>query len=278
MLAILRCGWLILLLWIMTGSAQAELAVPPLTLRVTDQVGLLTPSQQQNLETALHNFEARKGSQLAVLIVASTAAEPIESYSLRVSETWKLGRKGIDDGVLLLVARDDRAVRIETGYGLEGVIPDAVAKRVIAEIIVPYFKQGDYYGGIQAGVQRLIRIIDGEPLPPPQARDNAWSGMQDYLPVAFIAVVIGGGLLTALFGRLIGASLTGGITGVILWFLAGSTLIALIVAIVVFFLVVARGTQLGSSRHGGGFGGGSVGGGFRGGGGGFGGGGASGKW
>ena len=252
MIAILRRAWLVLFLWAVMGAAHAELAVPPLTARVTDQVGLLTPSQQQNLETALHSFEARKGSQLAVYIVTSTAPETIESYSQRVFDTWKLGRKGVDDGALLLVAKDDRALFIKTGYGLEGVIPDAVAKRVIAEIIVPYFKQGDFYGGIQAGVLRLMRIIDGEPLPPPQARDNAWSGLQNYLPAMFIAVVFGGGLLTLLFGRLIGASLTGGITGVIFWFLAGSTLMALLVAIVVFVLVTARGTQMGSNWRNGG--------------------------
>jgi uncharacterized protein len=268
--------------------AGAEVAVPPLKARVTDLTGTLAPAQHDTLERELQAFESRKGSQIAVLIVPTTRPEAIEQYSLRVAEAWKLGRKGIDDGVLLLVAKDDRELRIEVGYGLEGAIPDAVAKRVISEIIIPFFKQGDFYGGIHAGVTRLIRLVDGEPLPPPQARDNSWSGIFDYAPFIIIAAFVGGGMLRALFGRLIGGSVAGGVTGLILWFIAGSALMALIAGIVVFVLVMAAGVQLGSSRYGGGYGGGwssgggggfsGGGGGFSGGGGGFGGGGASGKW
>ena len=193
-----------------------------------------------------------------------------------------------DDGVLLLVVKDDRELRIEVGYGLEGAIPDAVAKRVISEIIVPYFKQGDFYGGIHAGVSRLIRIIDGEPLPPPQARDRSWSGIADLLPVAFIAVMIGGGFLGALLGRLTGAAVSGGIVGVVFWISIGSLIGALAAGVVVFLFTLAAGGSGGRGGSGGwpggGFGGGSGGwsggggGGFSGGGGGFGGGGASGKW
>jgi uncharacterized protein len=271
-------------------AVHAEVAVPPLKARVTDLTGTLTASQRDTLESELRAFEASKGSQVAVLIVPTTKPEAIEQYSIRVAETWKLGRKGIDDGVLLLVAKDDRELRIEAGYGLEGVIPDAVAKRVVSEIIIPYFRQGDFYGGIHAGVARLIRLIDGEPLPPPQARDNSWSGIFDYAPFIIIAAFVGGGMLRALFGRLIGGSVAGGVTGLILWFVAGSALMALIAGIIVFVLVMAAGVQLGSSRYGGwpgggyggGYGGGwssgGGGGGFSGGGGGFGGGGASGSW
>ena len=267
--------------------ACAEVAVPPLAARVTDLTGTLAPSQRDTLERELQAFESRKGSQIAVLIVPTTRPEAVEQYSLRVAETWKLGRKGVDDGVLLLVAKDDRELRIEVGYGLEGAIPDAVAKRVVSEIIVPYFKQGDFYGGIQAGVSRLMRLIDGEPLPPPRARDTSWSGIFDLLPVAFIAVMIGGGFLGALLGRLTGAAVSGGIVGVVFWISIGSLIGALVAGIVVFLFTLAAGSSVGRGGsggwHSGGFGGGSggwssSGGGFSGGGGGFGGGGASGKW
>lgn len=276
-----RCGWL--LLWLLlAGAARAEVAVPALASRVTDQAGLLTDEQRQQLEQTLSDFEATKGSQIAVLIVASTQPEAIEEYGIRVATAWKLGRKGVDDGVLLLIAKDDREMRIEVGYGLEGVIPDAVAKRVIAEIITPYFKQGDYFGGIEAGVSRLIRLIEGEALPPPTARDVGWTGIKDMLPVAFAVVVFGNGLLGALFGRLIGASVAGGIVAVIFWVSLGSLLIALLIGAGVFLFSLllggGHGGSYGRGSGGGGFGSGGGGGGFGGGGGGFGGGGASGRW
>jgi uncharacterized protein len=200
-----------------------------------------------------------------------------------VAEAWKLGRKGIDDGVLLLVAKDDRELRIEVGYGLEGAIPDAVAKRVVSEIIIPFFKQGDFYGGIHAGVSRLIRLVDGEPLPLPQARDNSWAGIQNLLPFAFVAAIIGGGLLRALFGRLVGASIAGGIVAFVFWLIVSSLVASLIGGIAVFLFVLMAGVRIGPTGYGGlggglgggGFGGGGFGGG---GGGGFGGGGASGSW
>ena len=270
--------------------ARAEVAVPSLTARVIDLTGTLTSSQRDALENELRTFEARKGGQIAVLIVPTTQPEAIEQYSLRVAETWKLGRKGVDDGVLLLVAKDDRALRIEVGYGLEGAIPDAVTKRIVSEIITPYFKQGDFYGGIDAGISRLIRLIDGEPLPPPQARDRSWSGIADLLPVAFIAVMIGGGFLGALLGRLIGAAVSGGIVGIVFWATIGSLIGALAAGAVVFLFTLAVGGNGGRGGRGGfggwsgGYSGGSSsgwssgGGGFSGGGGGFGGGGASGKW
>lgn len=282
---------LFLLVFFLAGSAvQAEVAVPPLTARVTDLTGTLSPSQRDALEQELRAFETRKGSQIAVLIVPTTQPEAIEQYSLRVAETWKLGRKGVDDGALLLVAKDDRTLRIEVGYGLEGVIPDAVANRVIDEIIVPFFKQGDFYGGIQAGVSRLTRLVDGEPLPPLQARDRSWSGIADLLPVAFIAVMIGGGFLGSLLGRLIGAAVSGGIVGVVFWITIGSLFGALAAGVVVFLFTLAIGGNAGRGGRGdfGGWSGGyssgsggswsSGGGGFSGGGGGFGGGGASGRW
>ncbi|MDO8706137.1 MAG: YgcG family protein [Sulfuricaulis sp.] len=262
--------------------ACAEVAVPPLAARVTDLTGTLAPSQRDTLERELQAFESRKGSQIAVLIVPTTQPEEIEQYSIRVADAWKLGRKGIQDGVILLIAKDDRALRIEVGYGLEGVIPDAVGNRIVNEIIVPFFKQGDFYGGIHAGVNRLIRLIDGEPLPPPAARDRSWAGLRDLLPFGFIAVLIGGGLLRALFGRMVGAGVAGGVVAVVAWIMLGSLLTALVAAIMVFLFVLMAGVRMGPSGYGGwggGMGGGGFGGGgFSGGGGGFGGGGASGKW
>jgi len=272
----------LLALFLASLAIHAEVAVPPLTARVTDLTGTLSPSQRDTLERELQAFESRKGSQIAVLIVPTTRPEAVEQYSLRVAETWKLGRKGVDDGVLLLVAKDDRELRIEVGYGLEGAIPDAVAKRVISEIIIPFFKQGDFYGGIHAGVSRLIRLVDGEPLPPPQARDNSWAGIQNLLPFAFVAAVIGGGLLRALFGRLVGASIAGGIVAFVFWLIVSSLVASLIGGIAVFLFVLMAGVRIGPAGYGGlggGLGGGFGGGGFGGGGGGgFGGGGASGSW
>ena len=264
----------------------AEVAVPPLTARVTDLTGTLTPAQRESLENELRAFEARKGSQIAVLIVPTTQPEAIEQYSIRVTDAWKLGRKGVDDGALLLIAKNDRKLRIEVGYGLEGVIPDAIANRIIDEIIVPFFKQGDFYGGIHAGVARMIRLIDGEPLPPPEARDNSWAGFGNFLPFAFIAVLIGGGMLRAMFGRLIGAGVAGGVVGAVAWIILSSLGMALVAALIVFLFVLMAGVRIGPAGYGGfggglggGFGGGfGGGGGFSGGGGGFGGGGASGSF
>jgi uncharacterized protein len=282
------------LLWLaLSGQpALAEVAVPPLAARVTDLTGTLTAAQRAALEQELARFEASKGSQIAVLIVSTTAPETIEQYGIRVAEVWKLGRKGVDDGALLLVARDDRALRIEVGYGLEGAIPDAVAKRVISEIILPYFRQGDFYGGIRAGVDRLVRLIDGELLPEPKQRDRSWSTLGENLPALLFLVLVLGGVLRTLFGSLIGASVTGGVVGVAFWLLAGSLLAAVIVGAIAFLFTLAGGGGMGQGGlggryrgpgtgggFGGGFGGGSLGGGgFSGGGGGFGGGGASGRW
>lgn len=266
-----------LLLLAIALVARAEVAVPPLQARVTDLTGTLNAAQQAKIEQELADLESSKGSQIAVLIVPATQPETIEQYALRVVEAWKLGRKGVDDGALLLVAKDDRAMRIEVGYGLEGVIPDAVAKRVISEIITPYFKQGDFYGGIQAGVTRLVRLVEGEPLPPPRKKDVSWSNIEDFLPFIFIAVFVVGGVLRAILGRFLGASVAGGVTAVAAWLMLGSLASALIVALIVFVFTLGGGRGpggFGGRSSGGGFGGG----GFSGGGGGFGGGGASGRW
>ena len=271
-----------LLWWVLAlallAPAHAQVAVPALKTRVTDLTRSLTPNQLDTLEQLLKSLETRKGSQIAVLIVPSTQPEEVEQYAIRVADAWKLGRKGIDDGVLMLIAKDDRALRIEVGRGLEGAIPDAVANRITDEIIVPFLKQGDLYGGIQAGIVRLIRIIEGEPLPPRQAKDPGWSGLMDYLPVIFIMVFVVAGVVRAIFGRLMGAGLTAGISGFVFWLIAGTLLGAAAVAVIAFLVILTGGGRPGFGRggYGGGFGGG--GGGFSGGGGGFGGGGASGRW
>lgn len=261
----------------------AEQPVPPFTAFVTDLTNTLSPDQRATLEQDLSAFSQRKGSQIAVLLVPTTEPEPIEQYALRVAEAWKLGRKGVDDGVLFLVAKDDRAMRIEVGYGLEGVIPDAVAKRIISEIVTPYFKQGDVYGGVDAAVERLIRLIDGEPLPAPERRDRQWSGAEDLLPMFIMGALVLGLVLRGLFGRLAGASLTAGIGGLLVWVMLGSLLLGLVAAVIAFFLTLVMGTPLGRGGYGGRvggamLGGGGFGGGFGGGGGSFGGGGASGRW
>ncbi|GBL46406.1 beta-propeller domains of methanol dehydrogenase type [Sulfuriferula multivorans] len=265
------------------GPVLAEVAVPALKAHVTDLTNTLTSAQAASLEQQLSDFEKRKGSQLAVLIVPSTAPQAIEQYGIRVAEAWKLGRKSVDDGVILLVAKNDHALRIEVGYGLEGVIPDAIAKRVIAETIVPHFKQDDFAGGIQAGVDQLIKLINGEPLPPVKAK--AQNSSSDPLGMLFIAVIGAtfiGQVLRAIFGRFLGSGMAAAAVGGLGWLVLGSALMASLAGVLVFFAVFS-GINLGRSGGfgGGGFGGGGFGGGsggFGGGGGGFGGGGASGRW
>jgi len=262
-------------------TAWAQVAVPPLTARVTDLTGTLTREQQAGLERMLQEFEARKGTQLAVLLVKTAAPEAIEQYALRVAEQWKVGRKKVDDGAILVIAKDDRTLRIEVGYGLEGVLNDATASRIIREIIVPRFREGDFYGGINAGLERMIRLIDGEPLPEP-ARSAPGGGLMQLLPVLLVVALVGGAILRAVLGRFLGAAATGGAVGFLAWMLAGAVAIALIAGVLAFIFTLGGGGGMGR-RYYGGFPGGGIGfprggGGFRGGGGSFGGGGASGRW
>ena len=268
--------------------AGAEVPVPPLTGRVVDQTATLTAEQKSALEEALRTFEARKGSQVVVLIIPTTGPETIEQYALRVAERWKPGRKNVDDGVLLVVAKDDRALRIEVGYGLEGAINDATSKRIISEIIVPSFRQGDYPGGIAAGVDRILRVIDGEPLPEPKGRPPGGTlDLGRFFPVFLLLALVVGGVLRTVLGRFPGALVTGGAVSVIVWFLVGAVSVAVIAGLIALFFTLLGGGLggRGVGGHHGGFGGGFSGGGggfggggFSGGGGGFGGGGASGRW
>jgi len=275
--------------------AQQLQPVPALERRVTDLTGTLTAAQQQQLEARLAAFEEQKGSQIAVLLVPTTEPETIEQYAIRVAEQWQLGRKGIDDGALLLVAIGDRNLRLEVGYGLEGVLPDVIAKRIVSDVITPYFRQGDYFGGLSAGVERVIGVVEGEPLPEP---DRDWRGDvalgEALLPLLLIFAVLGGGLFRGIFGRVGGAAVTGGVAGLLVWVLAHVLGIAVIAALVTFFIALlggggggggwassgrgGRGGWVGGLPGGLGRGGGFGGGGFGGLGGGFGGGGASGSW
>lgn len=272
---------LILVLVCCCGVAQAEVAVPPLTARVTDLTGTLDAAQKQQLESRLAQFEATKGAQIAVLLLPTTAPETVEQYGIRVAEAWKLGRKGVDDGALLLIAKDDRAMRIEVGYGLEGVLPDAIAKRIIAETITPHFRNGDFYRGIAAGIEQMIGVIEGEPLPPPQPNTPTgnFQDLESLLLIGFMLVMVVGGILRTVFGRLPAAAIVGAGTGVLAWLIAGPIVIAVVAAIIAFIFTLLGGGRgfIGGGGFGG-FGGGGFGGGFGGGGGGFGGGGASGRW
>ena len=272
--------------------------IPPLKARVTDLTGTLSAEQRSALEQTLAEFERRKGAQLALLMVASTQPETIEQYAVRVEEAWKLGRKGVDDSLLLVIAKNDRKLHIEVGYGLEGVVPDAVAKRVIEDDIVPRFKQGDFYGGIRAGMDRLMRLVEGEKLPPPAARSHPQAeGFNPGLVIALLFfVIIAGRILRALFGSFFGSGVTATIAGFAGWLLIGSFFAAIAIGFVAFLLSLMGGANLGGGRRGwgsggwssggfgggwgGGFGGGGFGGGggFSGGGGSSGGGGASGSW
>ena len=262
--------------------AGAEIPVPPLAGRVTDQTATLTAEQKAALEQTLQAFEARKGSQIALLMVPTTAPETIEQYALRVAEQWKLGRKKVDDGAVLVVAKNDRALRIEVGYGLEGALNDATTKRIISEIITPRFQQGDFYGGIAAGVDQIVRVIDGEPLPEPTGkRGGDTPDMSQYIPVILVLALVIGGVLRVVLGRFPGALATGGAVAVVAWLFAGAVSIALIAGVIALLFTLLSGGMGGLSvgGHRGGFGRGDFGGGgFSGGGGGFGGGGASGRW
>jgi uncharacterized protein len=287
----------LLLGWVF--PALADVAVPQLTGRVLDQTGTLSGDDVASLTQTLKSLEARKGSQIAVLIVPTTQPETIEQFSIRVAEAWKIGRKKIDDGALLVIAKNDRHLRIEVGYGLEGALTDVTTKRIIDEDITPKFKSGDFAGGVRAGVARIIRVIDGEPLPapePPHWQSPGFSiGPGDiFNPFLIIPVLLFGGMIRKLLGRLLGSAVTGGLVALIAWVLVGSLLAAILTGVVASIFVMfsdAVTSPTPSGRRGGGWSSGSSGGSwssgsssssdsgsFGGGGGSFGGGGASGSW
>ncbi len=241
------------------GAARADVAIPPLSGHVIDQIGILNESQQQSLNQVLQDYETRTGSQIAVLLMSTTAPEVIDAYSIRVADAWKLGRKGVDDGVILIVARDNpkelRRLRIEAGRGVQGVMTDVQSKRILADVIAPHFKQNDFYGGLTAGVTAIMQVLDKEALPAPVKKAQQEDDYSWVIPLIFFAFIFFSMMRrgsSAAYGR-------SSLPAIILGNAAGSW---------------------GRGGGGGGWGGGgsSGGGGFSGGGGGFDGGGASGDW
>ena len=290
-----------------TGAwAQSVLPVPALTARVIDQTGTLDAAQKKALEAKLASLEKTKGSQVVVLMVPTTAPEDIASYTQRVGDTWKIGRKGVGDGLLLVVAKDDRKMRIAPAKTLEGAIPDVLAARIIDETMKPLFRAGDFAGGIGGAVDQVTGLINGEALPPPQWENSSGGGegsgntndandtgmgWQDLAIFLFFAVFIGGAIVRSILGNKLGAVVMGGGAGIAAFVVTSSIAIAAvagILALVVTLFGAATGAMLPTTRRGGGgwsgggsWGGGSSrgGGGFSSGGGGnFGGGGASGDW
>jgi uncharacterized protein len=281
-----------LLAWPLLSQAQELLPIPKLAARVIDRTGTLSAGQQQALEAKLAKFEGERGSQIVVLIVPTTAPEDIAAYAYRVAADWKIGRRDVGDGLLLVVAKDDRRVRIEVARALEGAVPDLAAFHIIDRAITPAFRKGDFAGGIDTGVEALMARIRGEnlPLPEPEAdgRGDAFS-LQDIAALMFFGIPVVGSMLVAILGRKLGALATGGIFGLLAKLLIGSLLLGILAGVlaVIFVLVLGTGGGGGGGRGGrgggpiimGGGGGGFGGGGFgSGGGGSFGGGGASGRW
>ena len=294
---------LLLALWLpfapLGAWAQGVQAVPPLTAHVMDSTGTLSAEQRDALDAKLTAFEKARGAQVVMLLVPTTQPEDIAAFAQRVGDSWKIGRKSIGDGLLLVVAKNDRTVRIETTKALEGAIPDLAASQIIETAITPRFKQGDFAGGLDAGADQIMARITGEKLPaPPQGTANrrGSSGGFDWTTLAvflFFAVPLGGRVLSGVLGRKLGSVATGGAVGVLAWLFTSSLLIGGIAALagLVFALIsgisglggLTRGGHSsgwgGGGFGGGGFGGPGGGGGFgSGGGGNFGGGGASGNW
>ena len=279
---LLRFACLPLLFW---GTlVVAQVPVPALRAPVTDLTSTLTAQQRESLDATLRAFEARKGSQVAVLIVPTTQPETIEQFGIRVADKWKLGRKKIDDGAILIIAKDDRTLRIEVGYGLEGVLTDAASKRIISEVVVPRLRQGDFDAGVRDGVDSIMRIVDGEALPAPARAGGAGTtDFKEFLPVVLLIAFGLGRALRGFAGRLPAAAVTGAVVAAIAWVVLGTVIGGMITGVIAFvFTLVGSVAGLpgvaGQRGWSGGGGFGSGGGGFGGGGGGFGGGGASGRW
>lgn len=289
-----RCVGLLLAGCCLAGTAQAQdlQAIPPLTARVMDSTGTLDAGQTQALEAKLAAFEKARGTQIVVLMLASTLPEDITDYTQRLGDAWKIGRKDVGDGVLLLVAKNDRKVRIATAKAVEGAIPDLAARQIIDRAITPRFRQNDFAGGLDAGVDQIMARITGENLPLPEvdADKPAAPGFQwtDLAVFLFFAVPIGGRVLAGMFGRKAGSLVTGGAVGFLAWIVTSSLLIAGAATVVAMLFALVSSVMPTGRRGGlGGWGGHTGGGGWSSGGGGgfssggggnFGGGGASGNW
>lgn len=286
-----------LLLFGLAAGAADPVAVPKLSGRVVDLTGTLGAPEAERISAKLAAAERERGSQVAVLLVQTLGTETIEEFATRVTDEWKLGRAGVDDGVLFVIAKQDRRMRIQTGRGVQGVLTDALSRRIVEERVAPRFRSGDFAGGIEAGVDAILQAIAGEALPPPSgrkpSREPSGTSIENFFWLAFFAVPVVGAILRSLVGRFLGASLTSGATGFAAWLLFGSVVFGVIAAIAAFVAVLAMGTGAFRAGRGGGWGsggwptgGGSWGGGsgsggsggFSGGGGGFDGGGASGGW
>jgi uncharacterized protein len=302
-----RNPWRLVLMWLLAASfglthAQGVQPVPPLTAHVIDQTGTLDAVQVKGLEDKLMAFEQAKGTQIAILMVGTTQPEDIASYANRVGNAWKIGRKQVGDGVLVVVAKDDHRARIEVAKALEGAIPDLAAQQIIDSAMTPNFRKGDFAAGLQGAADQLIARINGEALPEPKRTAPRAHGGQgfDWADTAiflFIGVSVVGGLLRGVLGRKLGSVVTGAGAGVIAFFLTASLVIGVVAAVVALLFMLLTGGSIGpmgTRRYGGwggpviggwGAGGGSWGGGGAGGswggsggGGDFGGGGASGSW
>lgn len=291
-IAVLFAAWAGIFAHAAEGDFQP---VPPLKHRVTDLTATLSAADEARIDARLREFEANKGAQIAVLIVGTTQPEPAFDYSMRVVDAWKLGRKDVDDGVLFLVAKNDRKLEIRTGRGVQGTLTDAMSKRIISEVVAPRFRSGDFAGGIEQGVEKIIAVLQGEALPPPTKKRVAAQQVnyEGFLIMGVIAALVVGPMLRALLGRFLGATATGGVTGAAAWWLAGGMIFPAVIGVIIFLVVLlSGGMNLAGGRRSGGWstggwsGGGSSGGGwssgssdsFSGGGGGFDGGGASGDW
>lgn len=294
----LALPWLLLACALVQAQPLAMAPIPALDSPVVDTTGTLDAASKQQLEQQALALQQRKGSQLQVLMVRTTQPETIEQYTQRVFDQWKLGRKGVDDAVLLVVAKDDRAVRIQPGYGLEGAIPDITAGRVIREYLAPRFRQGDYAGGLVDATGQLVKLIDGEPLPEPMTRQGEGGDGSNWLFALFAAFMVGQvarvffAKLPAGMRGLLGGAASGGVA----WLLSSLLLVGGLGAVIGFLVGLisgggggryarqrdwggfGNGPWIGTGGGGGGWGGSSGGGGWSGGGGMSGGGGASGSW
>lgn len=281
------------------AGSDGLMPIPPLRDRVTDLTQTLSPQETQALVAKLAAWEEKTGNQLVVLIVPTTQPESIEAYGIRVADAWKIGRKGHDNGAMLIVAKNDRKLRIEVGYGFEGTLTDAASRRIIGDVIAPFFRQNQFDKGVEAGVDAIIATVDKDPsaaVPPARSAPNRGVRGSDIpiemlLILAFVVVPIVGGILRRIFGTVFGTALGSGLAGVGTWLILGSVALGIVAAVVALLvLLFTAGAGSGLARRGGGVwvptggggwgggGGGGGGGGFSGGGGGFGGGGASGSW
>ena len=282
---VIRSLTMVMLMFSITMATAADLqSIPALSSPVTDLTNTLSTTEQQALAQKLSVFSQEKGSQIVVLIVPTTQPEDIAQYSLRVAEAWQIGRDKEDDGVIILLAKNDRKMRIEVGYGLEGAIPDAIAKRIVSDVMAPKFRQGDFSGGLNAAVDQLMALVSGEALPAPIKKQSGASSFFDYLPILMFGAIFSGVVLRAIFGKFFGSALNGGALGLLVWVLGGALLTVILVVVAAFIFTFAmgggRGAGYGYPGGYGGYGGGGLGGRdiFSGGGGDFGGGGASGDW